>query len=181
MTKWLFNPFTYIAGFKSLLLGWAFMLLTAVAAYFTHTHFDGVVDTHFGNSPAWAYFIEPLINWVCLTSLFFAIGQFFSASDIRLIDVAGTFALARSPLLIMALTGGVFKGVTHTASLAPLQYAMLLLHLLLTIWLIILYFNAFRVSCNFKGNRATAFFIAGLVVAEVISRVIFQYLYKPFM
>src|SRR4051812_45608613 len=106
MKKWLFNPFVYIAGAKSLLIGWVIMLATAVIGYYSKTHFDGVVDLHTGYAtPLYAYFFEQIIDWGCFALVFYIAGAIFSSSSIRFIDVAGTAALARWPVIFSAIIG----------------------------------------------------------------------------
>ena len=175
MTTWLFNPFTYVAGLKSLLIGWALMLLTAFIAHYSGAHFDGAIDVH-GSSkvfPAWCFFMEQLIAWGSLVITIFLAGLFFSTSSVRFIDVAGTVALARGPLLIIA--------ILHFAISQPemdlVDIVIILIEVVFIIWMIALLYNAFKVSCNMKGNKAAGLFIVSLVVAEVISKVILHYLY----
>ena len=46
MEKWLFNPFTYVAGWKSLIIGFIFFIITSVVGYFTQIHIDGPISLH---------------------------------------------------------------------------------------------------------------------------------------
>src|SRR5436190_5111716 len=106
MKKWLFNPFVYIAGSRALLTGLLAMMATAVAGYYSHAHFDGVIDLHNGRiSPFTTHILELLIDWICITLLLYLGGVLFSGSRIRFIDVAGTLALSRWVLLFPALIG----------------------------------------------------------------------------
>ena len=53
---WLFNPFTYIAGWQSLFIGLAAIILAGGIGSISSTHFDGVLDTHTGRpAPLWFY------------------------------------------------------------------------------------------------------------------------------
>jgi hypothetical protein len=176
MTIWLFNPFTYIAGLKSLLIGWLLMLLTAFIASYSGAHFDGALDVHGSLKvmPAWIFFIEQLIAWGSLVITFYLSGFFFSSSSVRFIDVAGTTALARAPLIIVA----ILHFAISTPAITPLYIGTSLIELLFIIWMIALLFNAFKVSCNIKGNKAVIVFIVSLIVAEIISKVILYYLYS---
>lgn len=47
-TKYLINPFNYIAGAKSLLIGIVVLAAATFAGTFTNLHFDGVIDIHIG-------------------------------------------------------------------------------------------------------------------------------------
>ncbi len=187
MKKWLFDPFVYIAGGKALLLGSLAMALTAVIGYFSHSHCDGAIDLHFGaRSPLWVYFGEQLINWLSITVIFFLSGKYFSISSPRLIDVAGTVALARWPMIFSVIIGfGVQmtppRGATVQelmAAITPLTVVCSLLSLVFVIWMIALLYNAFAISCNFKGSRGIGLFITSLLLAEILSKMLLQLLDK---
>jgi hypothetical protein len=186
MRKWLFNPFIYIAGAGALLMGWVFMTVTAVVGYYSLTHFDGPIDMHVGRAaPIQFYFIEQLVSWLCLTAAFFAAGKLFSHSRIRFIDVAGTMALARWPALVSAVIGFGIDIPSElnsleklTAAITPATILFALLSCVMLIWMIALMYNAFVVSCHIKSSKATVVFIGGLIVAEIISKLILSQVYK---
>lgn len=185
MKKWLFTPFEYVAGSKALLIGVAVMAATAIIGYYSETHFDGVLDTHTGAiTPIAYYFIEQLVNWACLTLLFFTAGKLFSRSSIRLVDVAGTMALARWPGYIAAIAGfGLDVPVTNIPerilqSLTPPMIACLLVTMACTILMVALYYNAWRISCNMKDGKGVGIFIVTLILAEVASKLLLMQVYK---
>ena len=185
MKQWLFNPFMYMAGTKALVIGWCIMLASAVICFFTKTHFDGIIDVHSGLSSAThIYFLEALIDWALPVILFYIAGLIFSASAIRLIDVAGTFALARWVMIIPAIIGiGVSDHVPPPNAtidevlkfITPAVIIVGLLTVLIAIWMIALMYNAFRVSCNLKGGKATGIFIVTLLIAEILSNYIIHH------
>jgi hypothetical protein len=185
MTTWFFNPFKYIAGFKSLVIGWIIILITGCIAYYSNTHFDGAIDAHLHPGdrvyPAWHFLAEPFIAWSSVVLVFFATGKFFSTSAIRFIDVAGTFSLARCPFLFLALINFLGPGTKDVlnasprALLTPLVLIYALVSLAFCIWMIALMYNAFKVSCNIKGQKSVWLFITSLIVAEVLSKIIFHY------
>ena len=186
MKKWLFNPFTYIAGTKALLIGLVVMLATAVIAFFSHAHFDGAIDCHFGaTAPFINYLIEPLVDWICLVISLYVIGRVASESSIRFIDMAGTIALARWPLFFTALCGFIpvppidvnappMQLLTQIMTLPFIIQTLLALPLI--VWFIVLLYNAFAVSANMKGGKSAGAFIGGVIIAEIISKVILHYL-----
>jgi len=186
MKKWLFNPFVYIAGAKALFAGWGAMLVTAIICSFSHTHFDGVIDGHTGRiTTILTYFTEPLIDWACLVMVFYVACLIFSRSAVRFIDVAGTTALARWPLVFYAIIGfglGLPPGVTGSSDVNALLHSITwtlilfsIIGLIFIIWMVALLYNAFSVSGNIKGGKATGVFIAALIVAEVLSKIIFHF------
>jgi len=188
MKKWLFNPFQYLAGMRALLIGWAIILVTAVIAFFSHAHFDGAIDIHFGASSSFiSYFLEPLIDWTCLIVTMYVLGRVASDSSIRFIDIAGTMSLARWPLFPVAFLGFIPTPVIDPKAsldvlvsqvLSPAVITQGLLTLPFIVWFIALLYNAFSVSTNLKGSKAVWSFIGGLIIAEVISKIIFSYVFK---
>ena len=186
MKKWLFNPFIYIAGTRALLIGVSAMLVTAIIAFYTHAHFDGVLDLHFGHiSSMSTVFLEALIDWGCMVLVFYIAGLIASGSSIRFIDIAGTMALARWVMVFPAIIGfGIHVPATTPktideimSSITPSFIVLSLFGLLFIIWMVALMYNAFSVSCNLKGSKAALSFIAGVIVAEIISKVIFHFIF----
>ncbi len=187
MKKWLFNPFIYVAGMRSLLIGFAAMAIAILIAIFSKTHFDGVIDMHVGAPlPIQIAFIEPLVDWACLVLALYVLGRIASESSIRFIEVAGTLALARWTFLFAAFLGFLpvpqfdIKNADLHYLMAfttnPAVIVLMLLTIPIMVWTIILMFNAFAVSTNLKGGKAATAFIAGLILAEVISKVILKFL-----
>jgi len=195
MKKWLFNPFFYVAGSRSLIIGWLIMLATACIAYYSHAHFDGVIDMHVGRvTPMPVYFYEQLIDWGCLVLILYPAGLIFSRSSIRFIDVAGTLALARWPMIICAILAFGIKGTGHMPVINNTADAMKLLDSMLgtillaifvvlpvIIWFVALMYNAFKLSCNIKAPKSTMVFIPALIIAEVLSHLLLYILYKHFI
>ena len=101
---WLFNPFHFIAGSQSLAIGIVIILLSCLIGSFSNSHFDGVLDFHSGaNVPLWFFIFEGLIDWLVMGFLLLIGGKLISKSRIRSVDVLGTQALARSPMIVTAL------------------------------------------------------------------------------
>ena len=191
--KWttlLFNPFVYTAGGQALGLGVAAIVAVAMAGFVSHTHFDGVLDLHTGARATLLFFLaEGFIDWLSLALVLVVLGKIVSKTSFRIVDVLGTQALARWPTLFLALLtlppgfqryGRVLvEQVTrHPTQPPPISpdaiyfFAATLLTLPLLVWMIVLMYNAYTVSCNVKGGKAVATFIAGLVLAEIISKVV---------
>ena len=180
MRKILFNPFLKIAGYKALMYGWLIILITAFIAYLSHTHFDGAIDAHGGTKTLWwVYLLEPFVAWISVTMIFYSMGHLFSQSKIRFSDVAGTFALARFPMLFTALIYLYpmpdIRAVDKIGLVAVLNMVALVI---CGIWMIALFFNAYTVSCNPKKGKIVWTFILGLIVAEIISKIILYQLNK---
>jgi len=198
MIQILFNPFKYIAGFKSLILGLVILFATSILAYYANTHFPDVISVKTSSDyPFIYYLIQCLSNWLIVSFVFYIIAIISSTSKIRIIDIFGTQALSRFPYLIASLIGFsksldnlrnyisfvVFKsGETFDISNLDLIIAVLLmlLTLLLTIWLITLMFNAFRTSANIKGIKSVILFIAGTLLSILFTSLITNQLIQQF-
>jgi len=182
----LFNPFIYIAGATALAFGLAAILLAGLIGSWSHTHFDGVLDTHIGASaPLWFFLAEGLIDWVCLSIVLWAGGKIISRTSFRTIDLFGTQALARWPTLFMSLITlpkafqrfgnqlveqikqGKFQ-FDSTDAIIFFAIAVALIPLLC--WMVALMYKSFAVSCNVKGAKAIVTFIGALVIAEILSK-----------
>jgi hypothetical protein len=177
MEKWIFNPFIYIAGWKALYVGLVFIIITSFAGHCTQIHFDGPLSLHHGlDLPFYFFLFENIIAWLLTAAIFYLFGLILSKSSIRFIDVAGTIAFARVPVVLTSLGILPWFKLMNTASLYYVPFTFL--YLLPTLWIIILYFNAYSISCNVKGIRLIISFIAGIFIAEIISKITVIQLYK---
>jgi len=188
-TQWLFNPFKFIAGYQALLIGLAAIMLTSLLGSLSNTHFDGVLDVHTGpRAPLWFFLSEGLINWISLVIPLLFFGLILSRSALRTVDVFGTQALARFPYLISAVafiplayaSGGEdltakfmesgFSAIATPALLLTLGLAIIVA-IPMIIWMVVLMYRAYTVSCNIKGPKAIVTFIISLIGAEVLSKI----------
>lgn len=175
----LFNPFIRIAGVRSLLAGVTGMLLAALIAYHSHCHFDGVLDAHVGSGgPWWLFLAEPFLAWGTAVLVFYIAGRLVASSGTRLVDIAGTMAIARLPMIFVALLCFIpvkipLNAEDISAGLVLQGLAMLLF----AIWMIALMYHAYRVSSGAKGNKAILSFILALLLAEILSKVLCSLLY----
>ena len=171
--KWLINPFERIAGWQALIIGVAVMALTAVVGMFNQVAFDGVLDVHadvtFGFP---ASFIMQAVNFLVLFLIMWLAGVCFSKTKLRAIDVAGTMALARAPMLLLAIVC-FLPILPKTLFDFPRLIVFILICIPFIVWMIALMYNAYSVSCHLKGSRAVVSFTGALLVAEIISKVIF--------
>jgi len=187
MSKYLFNPFRYIAGWESLAAGIVALLVTSVIGYYSHIHFPDLISVK--TNPGIPYYVllfENAINWLIPSILLYLSALIFSQSSVRVIDIFGTQALARAPYLIAAFTG--FSGtldkfgrytlwksvnigdpVVMSTGEIMLAITLLLFMILATIWMIALMYNAFKVSANMKGPKLIILFIVVMVLSTAIT------------
>ena len=173
--KWVYNPFERIAGWQALVIGVVIMALTAVAGKFSHLAFDGVLDAHPATFDLSASFAMQTVNFLVSFLSMWLAGVIFSKTKLRAIDVAGTMALARTPMLPVALLSFLPVVPASPYDIAHV-FVFFLISIPFIIWMIALMYNAYSVSCNLKGTRAILSFIGALVVAEIVSKLIFIFL-----
>ncbi len=177
---WLFNPFHFLAGGQALAGGLVCIALTAWLGGIFDYRFTGVISfQRTAPAPLWHAIAQGLMAWAIPSVLLYIGGRLISRSRVRPIDVFGTQALARAPGLLIALivvsppfrdltTSLITRGISHlsTAQLALLSSVGIVLILLL-VWIVLLMYRAFAVSCNVAGGRAIAVFIAAIALGEV--------------
>ena len=194
----LFNPFYYIAGGWSLVLGLGIIILTGVVASPGAMHFDGIIDIHAGPAlPRWVFVGEGLIDWLVFGGLLYITGRLMSRTGkLRALDVFGTQALARAPLLLCALLVLLPPFQRAIAALNNMRFdeaalalrnlprlelmtltGVTIASIFIMIWMVFLMYRAYTVSCGIQGTRAIVSFIVALVVGEIVSKIlIFQML-----
>lgn len=191
ITNWLFTPFKFIAGTKALLLGLMLMIILSILGYLGNTHFDGAIDIHYGcpetTMPYIIHLSYQFIGWICLAVVFYITALIVTKSKVRLIDIAGTIALAKTPLTLAAITGFIPSFHICFGNPDTLNIAMMVdilkdniiliciigfVTLIIAIWSILLMYNAYSVSANVKGVAGIASFVIALLLAEIISQII---------
>lgn len=190
----LINPFSRIAGIKSLLLGLSIMLITSFFAFLSYTRFDGVLDSHLGeHEPFYLYLVDAFLVWFSIVVIFYPVSIIVTKFRSRFIDVAGTFLLARFPLILdtfltfMIKRNEVIKFLDSLVNHTKIEYTLttmdlilfiisVLFSILVTVWYIALTYKAFVVNTNLKGAKSAWIFVVCILIAEVLSKVLFHYL-----
>lgn len=190
------NPFKYIAGWESLAAGMGVLLLTTVIGYFSHIHFPDVISVKVAYGiPFYVLLLQGASNWLVVSLLLYISALLFSRSSVRIIDIFGTQALARFPYLLAALTG--FGGLLDKFGKYMIYYALhtgepvqmstpeialcvflILFTILLTVWMIALMFNAFKVSSNMKGEKLIISFIVVITGSIILTGLVSSQILK---
>lgn len=169
-TTLLYKPFIFIAGYSSFAIGTLVIIFTTYLAFITGTHYNGLLNVYFAqDTPYVFYFIEQISHWFFLTILLFVSGTFLSKSKIRFIDVIGTQAMARVPLLLLP----IIKMLPPFESLMinSLQMNLLIaLYIILVMWSITLMFNAYKISCNVRHQSLVTSFILAILMSEFFTK-----------
>lgn len=198
MIKKIFNPFKYIAGKTSLIIGILVLLITAFISSQSNIHFPDTISVKASLDFSLQYYIiQNFANWIIVSVIFYIISIIASKSKVRIIDVFGTQALARFPYLIASFTGfsnsiNIFgkyllsefmnQGEPIELSAGNMFMAILIMifTLLLTIWLVTLMYNAFKVSANLKGSKSGLLFTAGLIISIILTSLVTNQLIQIF-
>ncbi len=175
----LFNPFIYIAGYASLGIGIGIILFTSFIAWMTGTHQVGLLQFRLASDTKWIYFlIDHSLNWIIICLFLFLSGLFFSPSRIRFIDIAGTSAMSRVPMLILPLVRLIPAFRSFQAGYTLNLLVLFIVYGVIVIWSITLLYNAFKVSCNITGQKRVFTFIGALLSAEIITQILLYFIYK---
>ncbi len=192
MKTLLFNPFKKYSERQLLLFG----LITAIAgivfASLTNTHFDGVLDIHFGkNVILKTTVLQSIINIVSIVSVFYSLGKWIN-SKTRLIDIFNLSLIVKIPGYLMmpmningwaySKTEPLMEAISNPFNLqfTPEMILFLILSSILAIlvfsWLVVLLYNGFKVATNLKETKHIIMFIIAIIVSEVVSKVLLMIL-----
>lgn len=191
ISRWLFNPFYYVAGAKALVIGLLFLVATGILGFLGRTRFDGILDFHMGLPPlpVWGHVAETILSWALLSILLFPAGKIVSKSRPRLVDVFGTQALARFPYLLVsfaalvpganhfthALLNGQASWNQFSTGMAAFLFVVCF-GLVMLVWMVALMYRAFAVSCNVSGKLSVTVFVIALFIGEIVSKILIYYL-----
>lgn len=183
--SYLFRPFQFIAGTKSLLSGLVVLFVISLLGHLSNTFFDGVLDVHYmcpdKSSALLTHVVWVFGSWILLTIIMYLTALILTGRSVRLVDMAGTLAMARIPLIGAALWG--FIPAIHLcienpvdlqafANEALIPILLTLPSLVFIIWSVVLMYNAFSVSGNLKGRKGIIAFIIALLISELLSKII---------
>ena len=174
-TNRLINPFERIAGWHALAVGVCVMALTAVFGKINGVAFSGAIDVRAGEHGFPAAFVMQAVNLLVVSLMMWLAGICFSKSKVRIVDIVGTMALSRAPMLLLVII--CFLPVVPSSRYdIPRLIVFCIIGIILIIWMIALMYNAFSVSCRIKGSRRVISFIGALILAEIASVCIFMFL-----
>lgn len=174
-TTILYNPFLYIAGAKSFVFGFVVLLLTTFLSFSSGTHYNGLANIYFAKDTAFIfYFSEQVFHWLTLSILFFGFSLLLSKSKVRFIDIIGTQAMARIPLIILPIHR-VLPLFDSFMINSFKMYFLIAVHIICVTWSIALMYNAYKVTCNVKQQGLVISFIIAIFIAEILTK-LFIYL-----
>lgn len=168
--KILYNPFVYVAGYQALIIGVIGVLLISILNYITGTHFNGLLNIDYAKDcDYWVYLVENILHFGLLSVFLYLYTRFFTATNVRLIDVVGTLLVARIPLIIVPLCR-LFPYFESFVINSLTMYLLSIIYLVSLIWSTTLLYNAFKVSCNLKDSKLIITLITTLVLTEIFTK-----------
>lgn len=197
LSEWLFTPFKFIAGSKALIIGIVVLVLLSVLGYFGNIHFNGVIGFTIAadnyTSPYIVHAFYQVSAWLSMIVVFYITARIASRSSVRLVDIAGTMALSQIPFLLIALLSLVPAvhlnvGDVEAVNIPDLMQTVKdnivmislisIISILVTVWCIVLKYNAYSVSANIKGINGGISFTIAIILSEILSRLI-NYIVLP--
>ena len=176
----IFNPFKRIAGWEAFGIGLVIVALTTFTGNFAGIYFDGVIDMHFAeNFDSLKSWLMIPINIISISVIMWLAGITVS-KNFRFIDILGTMTLSRAPFLLIAFASFFVKvpdlsGIMQDPIVVfdSVSFIIILIFTFpIIIWSVTLMYNAYKISTGASGQKLSISFIFGLIIAEIISKVI---------
>lgn len=188
----LFNPFQKYSDTVLLISGLCFSAIGVLLGFAFNARFDGFIDLHFTQNTT---FFQPLsdtiINAFYGTIVFFIIGKVINKKT-RIIDILTTCLIAKAPLYLIAffninhlMYNATLKMMSMTTiekinSISTIDITIVMVSAVIMIpiliWVFVLLFNGFKTATNAKGIKHTLLFILGVILSEIISKILITHL-----
>ncbi len=178
------DPFTYYSGGATLAAGLVAMAVMVAVAWMTGQTFRGVISIGLGDLPLWRLGLQRLAGWAVLSVVLYGAAAWFSASRVRVIDVAGNQALALLPFAVLLLLGLIpglgipeelklqlQQGISDPTLLQPTAGLLVfgIVSVIMLVWFFIWSWRGFSVAANLRGAKAAGIYICAFLVAEVVA------------
>ena len=185
----LYNPLAVLGKGNGIIAAVIVVVILTAVAYWGGVHLDGALDLHINPQfPSLALAaIESLSAWLSLGLLLFAASKVFGGNGGIGAHLASA-GLSRFPYILAAIISSrpvlgnlMLKGVEFKAGQIVIDPQALMLPAIiagglaivgLCIWAVAMLYMGYKESSRLTGGKATVSFIVGLVLAEVISKLI---------
>jgi hypothetical protein len=180
----LLKPFEKYSEYQLLIFGTIALLIGSYISSFCFVNFDGAIDLHFMEYQL--SFMEILTqNLINISVLFLCmyLAGMYRYKKTRSIDILNVVLISRAPFYFLALFNlnqslsldpnlPVSEITAHLMDNLILFIAMTLTLILVIVWMFALLYNGYKIATNAKGNLGLPLFIAAIVVAEIITKLI---------
>jgi len=185
----LYNPLAVLGTRKGFVMAVLIVIVLTAIAYWGGVHLDGALDLHINPGfPSLALVIvESLSAWLCLALCLFGASRMFGGNGGLAPHMAVT-GLARFPYVLSAIIASrpilgnlMLKGViVKPGEITVRPQEMMLPAIIigglaivgLTVWAIGMLYFGYREASRTEGAKAFASFVIGLIVAELISKLL---------
>jgi hypothetical protein len=193
MKKLFFNPFEKYSEKKLLITGILATLIGIFLYYIFNIKTIGFLKFDFLEKISIFQVVsQSLIIISVLTIILFVTGKIIN-SKTRFIDVLNTVLVAKIPFFIIPffningvmyretellktfLSNGKLAEISMTKM--PIIMIVSLLSVLLSVWVIALVYNGFKIATNAKGAKHIVYFIIAIIITEIVSRFIISTLH----
>ncbi|MBC9796236.1 hypothetical protein [Sinomicrobium weinanense] len=183
------NPFVRYSEKKLLFTGLFATIIGSVLAAHFYTRYDGVLDAHtVSELKYYMPFLDNVINVFCLSLVLYGIGKYINRKT-RGVDILTVVLISRIPLYIFPLfqIGGYLDEITKKLlpaagnafelNITGIEMIFLLVFALvyfaaLALFIVLLRYG-FAVASNVKSVKHWVLFAFGILVAEILSKLIF--------
>lgn len=178
--KWLFSPLELVST-RAALIASSLVAVGALVLSRFSIHLDGALDTHLGSGPVPPAIaaLELIVSWPLVALVFWATSRLIAKQG-RYVDFLNAVGLARVPLIVSAVALVFFADVMPRTPEQALEQGRLVYSVVfglvfavpLMIWFITLLVMGFREASGLRGIRLALSFLAALIAAEVLSKVV---------
>lgn len=184
--KKLISPENYLSDKQGLILGLIVSLVLGGVGAASHIVLDGVLDLHQHSSLSLPLSMATqFINWFCLVLCLFVAAKLFQ-SKIRWIDLAGILGVIKVWYIFPMLYVLLFPFQINPQEILQnkISPAVILFGLVSSVFFFIYIFylfRAYRVNSNLSDGKLVLSFIAGLLTAEILSKLFISFISKIFV
>ena len=195
MIKKITNPFLYLSDKQLYIVAIASILAGMIVSIFLDVKFDGCLDLHFAAKVTLVETLRNIATSVLTLSIILFLAGKVANSKTRFVDILIVVLVSRIALYIIAFQNLGGYGYAKTSQMqallmhakgnisvvaAQLQdffpfliFTSIFSLLGLILFLSILY-NGYKTATNLKSNKHIFMFIAAVIAAEIISKIIFN-------
>jgi hypothetical protein len=184
----LFKPFDRWSENILLTVGIGAAIVGTFLSYLFNGRFDGALDMHFGqDTTITKVACDLLIDFLSLL-LFLYPAAILINRKTRIVDILSAVLISKVPMyaLVVFNAGNVLltegdriaaQAMAHEQpTFDPLGITLMIVFALVTllfiVWSIALLFNGYKTACNAKGGKPIILFIAALLLAEIVSKIL---------
>lgn len=188
MYKTFYNPFEKYSTEKLVPFGILFTIIGVFLAYNFNAIFDGVLDLHFSNSSnIYQILTFIIVDIAILANVLVIFGKYINPKT-RMIDIYATVLIAKIPAYLFTIMNtnsfsynlGIklkqFIATRNFQIITTIDIGFIILQtvasMFMLFWTISLLYNGFKTATNTKETKDKLLFVAAIILAEIISKII---------